>query len=161
MRLWGLSRSEEQGLPAVPLALTCQQQLSSSEPTPFPTLLPGHLTELSDCRNTGVAWDTAPFDRTGGTETSPHDLPSSSLQGKLAQHPRLMGTSALFWVIRTSSPSPATSVITVKLLPSPAVCRGVPGCAGRTSVSRVDLPSDEEVLESRGVPGLSPAQAPA
>lgn len=27
MRLWGLPRSEEQGLPAVPLALTCQQQL--------------------------------------------------------------------------------------------------------------------------------------
>lgn len=120
---------------------------SSSEPAPLLALC--WAAELSDCRNAGIDWDTAPtIDRTGETETSPRGssfifLHSPSrenwpiIQGSWDQYP-VLGDQNL-------NPISATSVtVRVKLLPSPVVCRGLPGYVGRTSVSRVDLPSNEE-----------------
>lgn len=132
---------------AVPSALPpCQQQLLPYQSLPRCWLFAPWAARLSNCRNAGIDWDTAPpIDRTGETET-PHHRPflhSPSrenwpiIQGSWDQYP-VLGDQNL-------TPISATKVtVRVKLLPSPAVCRGLPGYVGRTSVSRVDLPSNEE-----------------
>lgn len=89
---------------AVPSALPCQQQqLLPHQSLPHCWLFASWAAELSDCRNAGIDWDTAPpIDRTGETETPP---PGSSFilpPGKTSPSSRVHGTSTLSWVISTS-----------------------------------------------------------